>query len=100
MIGAPQNAALPGGAIIVNRVRGALPGCEPVCDAVESGHLSGGDVFPEDPISAGSRLLSTPGITLTPHLAGAGRQTATNAANILAEDVARPPRGEPLVHSV
>lgn len=55
-------------------------------------------MFPEEPIPAGSRLLSTPGVTLTPHLAYASRQTAVNAATILAEDVARHLRGEPLAH--
>jgi D-3-phosphoglycerate dehydrogenase len=100
MIGAPQIAAMPAGGIIVNCARGALLDYEAVCDAIEGGHLFGAafDVFPEEPIPAGSRLLSTPGITLTPHLAGASRQTAANAANILAEDVARHLRGEPLAH--
>ncbi|GAA4636794.1 hypothetical protein GCM10023196_087950 [Actinoallomurus vinaceus] len=46
-----------------------------------------------------SRLLSTPGVVLTPHLAGASRQTAANAAPILAEDVGRYLRGEPLAHT-
>lgn len=100
MIGAPQIAAMPVGGIIVNCARGALLDYDAVCDAIEGGHLFGAafDVFPEEPIPAGSRLLSTPGITLTPHLAGASRQTAANAANILAEDVARHLRGEPLAH--
>ncbi|MFB9831643.1 2-hydroxyacid dehydrogenase [Actinoallomurus acaciae] len=100
MIGAPQIAAMPTGGIIVNCARGALLDYDAVCDAIERGHLFGAafDVFPEEPIPAGSRLLSTPGITLTPHLAGASRQTAANAANILAEDVARHLRGEPLAH--
>ena len=56
-------------------------------------------VFPEEPIPTGSRLLSTPGIVLTPHLAGASRQTAANAARVLAEDVGRYLRGEPLAHA-
>jgi len=100
MIGAARLAALPAGSIIVNCARGALLDYEAVCDAIEAGHLFGAafDVFPEEPIPAGSRLLSTPGIVLTPHLAGASRQTAANAADILAGDVARYLRGEPLAH--
>jgi D-3-phosphoglycerate dehydrogenase len=91
---------IPGG-IIVNCARGALLDYEAVCDAIDGGHLFGAafDVFPEEPIPAGSRLLSTPGIVLTPHLAGASRQTAANAARILAEDVGRYLRGEPLAHT-
>jgi D-3-phosphoglycerate dehydrogenase / 2-oxoglutarate reductase len=100
MVGAPQIAAMPAGSIIVNCARGTLLDYDAVCDAIDAGHLFGAafDVFPEEPIPAGSRLLSTPGIALTPHLAGASRQTAANAASILAEDVARYLRGEPLLH--
>lgn len=100
MIGAPQLAALPAGAIVVNCARGALLDYEAVCDSIDAGHLFGAafDVFPEEPIPAASRLLSTPGIALTPHLAGASRQTAANAAGILAEEVGRYLRGEPLAH--
>jgi D-3-phosphoglycerate dehydrogenase len=100
MVGAPQIAAMPAGSIIVNCARGTLLDYEAVCDAIDAGHLFGAafDVFPEEPIPAGSRLLSTPGIALTPHLAGASRQTAANAAGILAKDVARYLRGEPLAH--
>jgi D-3-phosphoglycerate dehydrogenase / 2-oxoglutarate reductase len=100
MVGAPQIAAMPAGSIIVNCARGTLLDYDAVCDAIDAGHLFGAafDVFPEEPIPAGSRLLSTPGIALTPHLAGASRQTAANAASILAEDVARHLRGEPLLH--
>ena len=100
MIDASRIAAMPAGSIIVNCARGALLDYDAVCDAIDSGHLFGAafDVFPEEPIPAGSRLLSTAGIVRTPHLAGASRQTATNAARILAGDVARHLRGEPLAH--
>jgi D-3-phosphoglycerate dehydrogenase len=100
MIGAPQLAAMPAGAIVVNCARGALLDYDAVCDAIDGGHLFGAafDVFPEEPIPAGSRLLTTPGVVLTPHLAGASRQTAANAARILAEDVGHYLRGEPLAH--
>ena len=100
MVGAPQIAAMPAGSIIVNCARGTLLDYDAVCDSIDTGHLFGAafDVFPEEPIPAGSRLLSTPGIALTPHLAGASRQTAANAASILAAEVGRYLRGEPLAH--
>jgi phosphoglycerate dehydrogenase-like enzyme len=50
------------------------------------------DVFPEEPIPAGSRLQSTP------HVAGASKETAAKAAQIVAGDVGRYLRGEPLTH--
>ncbi|MBB3036536.1 2-hydroxyacid dehydrogenase [Hoyosella altamirensis] len=71
MIGTKEIAAMPSGSIIVNCARGGLLDYDAVCDALESGHLFGAafDVFPEEPIPVGSRLLATPGIVMTPHLA-------------------------------
>lgn len=100
MIDAARIAAMRPGSIIVNCARGALLDYEAVCDAIDAGHLFGAafDVFAEEPIPAGSRLLTTPHVVLTPHLAGASKQTAVNAARILAQDVGRYLRGEPLHH--
>jgi len=100
MIGAAEIAAMPPGSIIVNCARGALLDYDALCDALDSGHLFGAafDVFPEEPIPVGSRLLSTPNIVMTPHLAGASKQTAAKAARIVAGDVGRYLRGEPLAH--
>ncbi|MGW0810548.1 2-hydroxyacid dehydrogenase [Nonomuraea sp. NPDC002799] len=100
MIGAAEIAAMPGGSVLVNCARGALVDYDAVCDALESGHLFGAamDVFPEEPIPAGSRLLTVPNLVMTPHLAGASKETAMKAASIVAADVARYVRGEPLAH--
>lgn len=100
MIGAAQIAALPKDAVIVNCARGSLLDYDAVCDALDSGHLYGAafDVFPQEPIPEGSRLLSTRHVVLTPHLAGASKQTAANAARIVAADAGRYLSGLPLVH--
>ncbi|MFD7027405.1 2-hydroxyacid dehydrogenase [Streptomyces sp. NPDC059917] len=100
MIGAAQIAKLPRGAVLVNCARGALLDYEAVCDALESGQLSGAgfDVFPVEPVPAGSRLLTTPGIVMTPHIAGGSRQVAHKAARIVAGEVGRYLRGEALAH--
>lgn len=100
MIGRDQIAAMAPGSVIVNCARGALLDYDAVCDALDSGHLFGAafDVFPEEPIPAGARLLSTPNVVMTPHLAGASKQTAANAARIVAADVAHHLRGELLEH--
>lgn len=91
LIGREQLALLPRGAVLVNCARGGLLDYEALCDALDDGHLAaaGSDVFPEEPVPAGSRLLTTRNLVLTPHLAGASRPTAQNAAAILADDVAR-----------
>ncbi|MFG3702629.1 2-hydroxyacid dehydrogenase [Micromonospora sp. NPDC047620] len=98
MIGAAQLALMPRGSVIVNCARGALLDYDAVCDALDSRHLYGAafDVFPQEPIPAGSRLLAAHNMVMTPHLAGASRQTAATAARIAAGEVGRYLRGEPL----
>ena len=100
MIGADQIAAMPAGSVLVNCARGSLVDYDAVCDALDSGHLFGAafDVFDQEPIPAGSRLLRTPHIVMTPHLAGSSKETAQNAAAIVAADVSRFLRGVPLLH--
>ncbi|MFC7304647.1 2-hydroxyacid dehydrogenase [Streptomyces monticola] len=100
MIGAAQLAKMPRGSVLVNCARGALLDYDAVCDALGSGQLSGAgfDVFDEEPVPAGSRLLTTPGIVMTPHIAGGSQEVAHKAARIVAGEVGRYLRGEPLAH--
>ncbi|MEE1754721.1 2-hydroxyacid dehydrogenase [Streptomyces sp. SP18CS02] len=100
MIGREQLASMPRGSVLVNCARGALLDYDAVCDALESGRLAGAgfDVYPAEPVPAGARLLSTPGVVLTPHIAGASRQVAHKAARIVAGEVGRFLRGEGLAH--
>jgi D-3-phosphoglycerate dehydrogenase / 2-oxoglutarate reductase len=69
-------------------------------DALESGHLAGAglDVHPAEPVPSESRLFSAPNVVMTPHLAGASRQVAHNAAGIVAREVQRFLAGSPLLH--
>lgn len=100
MIGAQQIAQMPTGSIIINCARGSLLDYEAVCDAIEAGHLLGAgfDVFPEEPVTPTSRLLHTSSIVMTPHIAGASRETAEKAALLAAAEVGRYLRKEPLKH--
>ena len=100
LIDAARIAAMPPGSVIVNCARGSLLDYDALCDALDSGHLFAAafDVFPQEPIPPGSRLLSTPNIVMTPHLAGSSKATAANAARIAAADVARYLAGQPLQH--
>jgi D-3-phosphoglycerate dehydrogenase / 2-oxoglutarate reductase len=102
MIGSQQIAAMPAGSVLINCARGTLVDYDAVCDALETGHLwgAGFDVFPEEPLSPESRLLRTPHIVMTPHIAGASKQTAEKAARIAAGEVRHFLRGEPLEHCI
>ncbi|GIF66360.1 oxidoreductase [Asanoa ishikariensis] len=90
MIGARELARLPAGAVLVNTARGGLLDYAAVVDALESGHLGAAafDVFDAEPLPADSRLRTAPRVVLTPHLAGATRQTAQRAATQAADAVA------------
>jgi len=100
LIGRDQLAALPRGAVVVNSARGGLLDTEALCDALESGQLRAAalDVYDPEPPPDGSRLFRTPNLVLSPHIAGATRETAERAAVIAAQEVGRYLRNEPLHH--
>lgn len=60
------------GAILVNVGRGSAVDTEALCDALESGHLSGAalDVTDPEPLPAGHRLWRIPSAFITPHVSG------------------------------
>lgn len=90
MIGAKEIALMPRGGVLVNTARGGLLDYDATVDALESGQLGAAafDVFPAEPLPKGSRLLTAPNVVMTPHLAGATKQTAHRAASIAADAVA------------
>lgn len=90
MIGVAEIATMRRGAVLVNTARGGLLDYDATVDALESGQLGATafDVFPIEPLPAGSRLLTAPNVVMTPHLAGATKQTAHRAGSIAAEAVA------------
>ncbi len=63
-------ALLPQGAGVVNIGRGALLDQDALCDALETGHMSGAvlDVFVPEPVPPGHRLWATPNLVMTPHV--------------------------------
>ena len=102
MIGAEQIALLPEGAILVNCARPPILDYDALCDALDSGHLyaAAADVLPAEPLPPEHRLLHTDRLIVTPHLAGASRQSAQLAAEKGAADIARFLRGEPLQYAL
>ena len=102
VIGAREISRMPQGSVLVNTARGGLLDYEALCDALESGHLGAAalDVYPEEPVPEDSRLLKAPRLVLSPHIAGATKETAQRAARIAAEEVGRYVRGEQLVNVI
>jgi D-3-phosphoglycerate dehydrogenase len=100
LIGAREIGLMPSGSVLINCARGPLLDQDALCDALESGHLlaAGLDTFAEEPPPPGARVFSAPGLVMTPHLGGASRAVAEKAARIVAAEVGRLHRGEPLAH--
>ena len=80
---------MPHGAVLVNSARGGLLDYAPLPELLESGRLGALalDVYDIEPPPSDWPLLSSPNVVLSPHLAGATRQTAQRAARIVASDV-------------
>jgi D-3-phosphoglycerate dehydrogenase len=102
MIGAREMKRMRPGTILVNTARGGLLHYDALCDALESGHLGAAalDVYPEEPLPKRSRILNTPRLLLSPHIAGATKDTAKRAARLAAEEVGRYARKERLANQL
>lgn len=100
MINAESLAKMKKGSILINCARGPLVDYDAVCDSIDAGHLHAAafDCLPEEPLPADHRLLKTPRITFTPHLAGASQEASRVAARIATADIAAYSRGEVPTH--
>ena len=94
--------ALPDGAYLVNAARGALLDYDALYAALSSGRLAGAglDVYWEEPVSPDDPLLALPNVIATPHIAGVTVESYGEIADVVADNIDRLRRGEPLLHSV
>ncbi len=86
---------------VINTAGGGIVDEEALCDALDSGLLQGAalDCFTTEPLPRDSRLLRTPRLLLTPHLAGAADDVVLHHTDMLVSDVERWHAGEPLRHA-
>lgn len=88
------------GSFFLNGGRGDLVCTEDLCDALESGHLSGAalDVTDPEPLPADHRLWDIPNVFLSPHVSGGYHlsETLHNVVSICLENVRRYAAGETL----
>ncbi|ELO1775248.1 phosphoglycerate dehydrogenase [Vibrio fluvialis] len=84
MMGKEEFARMKPGSIFINAARGTVVDIPALCDAMESGHLSGAaiDVFPTEPASNKetfeSPLMKFDNVILTPHVGGSTQEAQEN----------------------
>lgn len=76
-------------AYFINTARGGVINEAALCDALESGALSGAavDVLTKEPMREGCPLLHAPNITITPHVAWAPLETRERLLSIVVSNI-------------
>jgi D-3-phosphoglycerate dehydrogenase len=89
ILNAENMKLLPEGAVIINSARGGLMDYTPIPDLLRSGRIGALalDVYDVEPPPSDWPLLRIENVVLTPHLAGATKQTAWRAANIIGDEI-------------
>lgn len=89
ILNAENMKLLPEGAVIVNSARGGLMDYAPFPDLLRSGRIGALalDVYDIEPPPSDWPLLGVENVVLAPHLAGATKQTAWRAANIIGDEI-------------
>ncbi|MCL6449941.1 MAG: D-2-hydroxyacid dehydrogenase [Acetobacteraceae bacterium] len=98
LLGRAEFAALKPGAYLVNVARGGVVDEDALVESLRAGRLSGAalDVFAEEPLPCTSVLYATPGVTITPHVAGLGPSLDAERIGLFADNLARYVEGRPL----
>ncbi|MCB9565074.1 MAG: hypothetical protein H6708_32215 [Kofleriaceae bacterium] len=95
-------AAMRPGALLINAARGPIVDRAALEAALASGRLGGAglDVFWDEPWDPTDPLWRHPRVVTLPHVAGSTTEAFDRIAAIVADNVARVRRGEPLQHRV
>ncbi|MDI3284202.1 2-hydroxyacid dehydrogenase [Polyangium sp. 15x6] len=90
------------GALLVNVARGPIVDRDALLHALETGRLGGAglDVFWEEPWDPVDPLYRRDDVVVLPHVAGSTEEAFARIADIVAGNVHRLLRGEPLLHRI
>ncbi|WP_328614487.1 2-hydroxyacid dehydrogenase [Amycolatopsis sp. NBC_00355] len=95
LLGAPELAALPGDALVVNVGRGTAIDTEALLAETRAGRLRAAlDVVDPEPLPADHPLWTVPGVVLTPHIAGGSASFYPRAKKLAGDQLRRYMRGE------
>lgn len=101
MIAAPELAALPDGATVINTARGALLDHDALLIECRSGRLDAVlDVTEPEPLPLDSELRRLPNVAVTPHIAGSLGTEARRLADAALDELSAYLAGAPARHPV
>ena len=98
MFAAEQFRAMKSTAAFINIGRGATVVIDDLVTALQNGEIAGAglDVFQVEPLPAGHALWSTPGVLITPHVAGEGPFLEHRREELFVDNCVRFNEGRPL----
>jgi phosphoglycerate dehydrogenase-like enzyme len=89
------------GALLVNAARGVIVDTDALLAELTSGRLRAAlDVTDPEPLPDGHPLWSAPGLLLTPHIAGAIRDSRDRSYSVVTAQLARLAAGAPLLNVI
>ena len=102
MIGAREFALMRPDAYFVNPARGGIVDYDALYLALWDRKIRGAmlDVFATEPLPADSPLLGLDNVLMTPHIAGATRETVYLSGQMMADDIRRMLQGEQPVNCI
>ena len=90
--------AMKPGSVLINVARGRLVDEAALLDALDSGPLRGAglDVFHREPLPPGHPFYAHPKVLMTPHVSATTRRFWERETDLIADNIGRFVRGEPL----
>lgn len=101
LIGAPELALLPEGALLVNTARGRVVDTDALLAETRTGRIRAAlDVTDPEPLPADHELWRTPGVLISPHVGGQSSAFWPRMERMVRGQLARFAAGEPLLNVV